>query len=182
MIRCQWAVKYPELIPYHDEAWGQPTHDDQVIFAALGQCILHAGLLWTALLKKREQFASAFDGWNIDVIARYGDSDMARLLEDSRVIRNVQKLSSVIHDARKIREVQQEFGSFAPYIWRYVDEPLQPDDARMQRVAEKMSKDLKARGFKFTGPATCYGLMEDIGMIAIHDPACDVGKEVQASL
>ncbi len=182
MIRCQWAVKYPELIPYHDTVWGRPTHDDRVIFAALGQCILHAGLLWTTLLKKREQFAAAFDDWDVDTIARYDDSDIARLLEDPRVIRNIQKLSSVVHDARKFREVQKEFGSFASYVWKYVDEPLQPDDARMQRVAEKMSQDLRARGFKFTGPATCYGLMEDVGMVAVHDTACEVGKEIRASL
>ena len=177
-IRCTWVEDRPELFPYHDLVWGRPTWDDQVIFAALGQCILHAGLLWTALLKKRADFAAAFDGWDVRRIAAYDDSDMARLLEDPRVIRNTQKLSAILHDAGCYLAIQAEFGSFGSYIWSYADQPLDSSDPQARVLSERLSRDLKAKDFKFTGPATCYGLMQDIGLILVHDSHCHSGQDI----
>lgn len=171
-VRCQWAVRYPELIPYHDQVWGVPTHDDRAIFAAYGQCILHAGLLWTALLKKRQLFEQAFDGWDIKKVAAYDGAEVERLVTTEGMIRNFQKINSIINNAQRILEVQKDCGCFAEYLWRFTDGETVPDDHRAQAVAEKLAADLKRRGFKFSGPATAYGLMEDIGLTNSHDPAC----------
>jgi DNA-3-methyladenine glycosylase I len=178
-VRCEWAVRYPELIAYHDEVWGRPTRDDRAIFAAYGQCVLHAGLLWTALLKKRAIFAAAFDDWNVAKIAHYDGAEVERLLQTEGMIRNFQKINAIIHNAARFIEVQREFGSFGAYVWRFVDnEPLAcvctaEFTCNVGRPeAERLAADLKRRGFKFAGPATAYGLMEDIGMVNDHDRAC----------
>lgn len=179
LVRCRWAVEHPELLEYHDTIWGTPTRDDREIFAAYGQCILHAGLLWTAMLRKRQAFREAFEGWDIVRISAYDGTDIDRLMHAEGIIRNFQKINAVIHNAGSVREVQREFGSFAAYLWRFTDnEPLvcecRPNFTCSvgRREADTLSQDLKGRGFKFSGPATAYGLMEDIGMINDHDRAC----------
>lgn len=174
-VRCRWAVEHPELIDYHDNVWGKPTHDDREIFAAYAQCILHAGLLWTAMLKKRLVFAAAFEDWDITKIAAYDGSDIDRLIHHEGMMRNFQKINSIIHNAGKFLDVQQEFGSFANYVWRFTDgKPLRQDDGEQigRPEAEELSIDLKMRGFKFAGPATAYGLMEDIGLVNDHNHYC----------
>jgi DNA-3-methyladenine glycosylase I len=174
LVRCRWAVEHPELIDYHDEVWGVPAHDDRVIFAAYAQCVLHAGLLWTAMLRRREAFRRAFDDWDIARIAKYDGVEIDRLVHTDGMIRNFQKINAVIVNAGRFQEVQREFGSFDVYIWRYVDEPLMGDsqEATARRVAAELSVDLRRRGFKFAGEATAYGLMEDIGLINDHDRGC----------
>ena len=174
-VRCRWAVEHPELVPYHDEVWGKPTYDDREIFAAYGQCVLHAGLLWTAMLRKRAVFRNAFDGWDIDRVAAYDILDVERLMNTDGMIRSYVKIRCVIHNAGRIQEIQHEFGSLATYLWRFVgDEPLLQDqtDKVGRRVADLLAAELKRRGFKFSGPATAYGLMQDIGMVNDHDPHC----------
>jgi DNA-3-methyladenine glycosylase I len=103
---------------------------------------------------------------------------MARLMEDKRVIRNAQKLPAILHDARRVQELVLEFGSFAAYLWSYAEAAPLPDDSRARAVADKMSRDLRVRGFKFTGPATCYGLMQDVGLVLVHDPHCQTGQDI----
>lgn len=173
-VRCQWAVRYPELISYHDDQWGSPQHDDEVIFAAYAQCILHAGLNWVAFLKKRDQFRAAFDGWDIDTVAAYGEEDRERLMTDGPV-RNLQKINAIINNARRFQGVQKEFGSFDKYIWAFVDnQPILCDhlSSPATKPARKLAADLKKRGFKFAGEATAIGLMQDIGMINDHSKDC----------
>ncbi len=174
-MRCEWAVLHPELLSYHDDVWGVPTRDDRAIFAAYSQCVLHAGLLWTAMLKKRPIFAAAFDDWDVNAIAEYDGAEVDRLMHTEGMMRNLQKISCIISNARRFLEVRREFGLFAEYVWRFVDgEPLDgaTQEAKARRVAEKLSVDLKKRGFKFAGPASAYGLMEDIGMVNDHELGC----------
>lgn len=174
-MRCQWAVDHPELVEFHDKVWGRPTHDDQAIFAANAQCVLHAGLLWTAMLKKRPVFAEAFDNWDVAKIAKYDGVEVERLMHTEGMMRNLQKISCIITNAKRYLEVQAEFGSFAEYIWRFTDgEPLIQDESEKvgRREAEILSDDMKKRGFKFAGPASMYGLMEDIGMVNDHNHYC----------
>ncbi len=173
-VRCQWAVEHPELITYHDEIWGRPTRDDRAIFAAYAQCVLHAGLLWTAMLKKRPVFAAAFADWDVAKIAAYDGTEIDRLMHTEGMMRNLQKITCIIKNAGCYIEVQREFGSFADYIWQFARQPIDGtrDEAKARAVAEKLSDDLKRRGFKFAGPASAYGLMEDIGLVNDHDPHC----------
>ena len=174
-VRCRWAVEHPELIDYHDHVWGTPTHDDREIFAAYAQCVLHAGLLWKAMLKKRPVFAAAFDDWDVAKIAGYDEFEIERLMTAEGMMHNFQKINCIIKNAGRYQEVQAEFGSFSAYLWRFVDdEPLLQDDSKRvgRREAEVLSKDMMKRGFKFAGPASAYGLMEDIGMVNDHNAGC----------
>jgi DNA-3-methyladenine glycosylase I len=158
---------------------GSPTHDDKKIFAAYGQCIFHAGLLWTAILKRRDDFSNAFEQWNIQRVAQYDEIDRERLMQAPGVIHNYQKINAVIMDAQAILQIQSSGSRFASYLWSFTgDIPLNRADslAKGKIIAEKLSKSLQLHGFKFAGPATAYGLMQDIGMINSHDADCFCSK------
>jgi DNA-3-methyladenine glycosylase I len=174
-VRCRWAVEHPELIDYHDNHWGVPQHDDRIIFGAYSQCVLHAGLNWTAMLKNRPVFERAFDGWDVERIASYDENDINRLMHSDGMIRNLQKINAIINNAPCFLEVQREFGSFDKYIWRFVnDEPIICDHKTNPATvpARNLAADLRKRGFKFIGEPTAVGLMQDIGMINEHDEHC----------
>ena len=176
MKRCNWA-KTPLSIAYHDEEWGVPLHDDVRLFEFLILEGAQAGLSWETILRKRENYRSAFDGFDPTKIAKYNGRKVATLLRDPGVIRNRLKVQSAITNARAFLDVQSEFGSFDKYVWRFVKgKPIkrkrdQPILARTE-VSDALSNDLISRGFKFVGSTICYAFMQAVGMVNDHDPSC----------
>ena len=187
-IRCEWAGTDPLMVAYHDEEWGVPVYDDAELFERLMLECNQAGLSWSTILKKRETFHAAYDGWDAEKIANYDDSDIARLLENPGIIRNRAKVNAAIGNARAFLEVQDE-DSFSDYIWSFVGgRPLvrerQPaglaDFVATTPESDAMSKALKKRGFKFVGSTICYAFMQSVGMVNDHDARCFRTAEVAA--
>jgi DNA-3-methyladenine glycosylase I len=178
-IRCSWAGDDPAMIAYHDEEWGVPVHDDRLFFEFLLLEGAQAGLNWSIILKKRENYRAAFDGFDPIKIAGYSEDKIQQLLKDSRIVRNRSKVRSAVINARAVLAVQAEFGSFDAYIWRFVrGETIHNgwenslDVPGKTPEAEAMSKDLKKRGFKFVGPTICYAFMQATGMVNDHTRSC----------
>ena len=167
------------MIAYHDEEWGVPVHDDQLLFEFLVLEGAQAGLSWSTVLKKRENYRATFDHFDPETVAGYGDDKISLLLQDSGIIRNRLKIRSAVTNARAVLAVQKEFGSFDSYIWRFVDgRTIQNRRERLIDIpsktpeAEAMSKDLKKRGFTFVGPTICYAFMQAVGMVNDHTTDC----------
>ena len=178
MPRCPWATAEPN-ITYHDEEWGAPVHDDQRLFEFLTLEGAQAGLSWTTILKKRENYRKAFDGFRPQKIARYGARDVKRLLADAGIVRNRLKIAATIQNAKAFLAVRKEFGTFDAYIWSFVGgRPKQNRWRKMNQVpastieSEAMSRDLSRRGFKFVGSTICYALMQATGMVNDHLVTC----------
>lgn len=178
-IRCAWAENDPLLIAYHDLEWGVPVHDDILIFEFLALEGMQAGLSWMTILRKRENFRSAFDGFDPMRIADYGQAEVERLLGDPGIIRNRRKIEAVIQNAKAFLKVQSEFGTFDNYIWRFVaGKPIVnawktiADIPVLTPLAVALSDDLKRRGFKFVGPTICYAHMQATGMVNDHTIDC----------
>lgn len=178
MPRCPWAITEPN-ITYHDQEWGVPVHDDQVLFEFLILEGAQAGLSWTTILKKRENYRKAFDAFQAEKIARYGARDVRRLLGDAGIVRNRLKIAATIENAKIFSAVQKEFGSFNTYLWSFVNgKPIQNRWRRMADVpartaeSDAMSRDLLRRGFKFAGSTICYALMQATGMVNDHLVTC----------
>ncbi len=178
-VRCTWAGNDPLMIAYHDNEWGVPVHDDQLLFEFLVLEGAQAGLSWSTILKKRSAYRAAFDNFDPGKVAGYDARRIAQLLGDPGIVRNVLKVNSAVTNARAVLAVQKEFGSLSAYLWRFVgDKPLQHLRATMRDVpaktseAEIMSKDLLRRGFKFVGPTICYAFMQAVGMVNDHLTAC----------
>ena len=176
--RCPWATAEPNL-RYHDEEWGVPVHDDRILFEFLILEGAQAGLSWTTVLKKRENYRRALDRFRPDKIARYGARETARLLADPGIVRNRLKIAATIQNAKAFLAVQKEFGSFDAYIWSFVGgQPIQNKWRRMAQVpsrttnSDAMSQDLSKRGFKFVGSTICYAFMQATGMVNDHLIAC----------
>lgn len=174
-IRCPWCTDDPLYKAYHDNEWGVPIHDETKLFEMLTLEGAQAGLSWLTILKKRESYHQAFDGFNIATIANYDQLKIEQLLSNSGIVRNRLKIESVIKNARGVLEIQREFGSFATYLWSYVDgvsiKNSWKDIAEIPtqtEISERLSKDLKKRGFNFVGPTICYALMQAIGMVNDH--------------
>jgi len=180
--RCAWA-RTPLSIAYHDEEWGVPLHDDTRLFEFLILEGAQAGLSWETILNKRDNYRRAFDGFNPAKVAKYDERKVAALMNDAGIIRNRLKINSAITNARAFLEVQREFGSFANYVWRFVDgKPLrrkrgQPVLAQTP-ISDALSKDLSKRGFKFVGSTICYSFMQAVGMVNDHDLNCFRYSEV----
>ena len=178
--RCGWGAGSDELmLAYHDEDWGVPIHDDRLLFEMLTLEGAQAGLSWSTILKKRENYRRAFDNFDVEAVARYGDADRQRLLADAGIVRNRLKIASTIDNAAAFLDVQKEFGSFDAYIWPFVGGATKRNKFRSiedipAKTAESdgMSKDLKKRGFRFVGSTICYAFMQSVGMVNDHETTC----------
>jgi DNA-3-methyladenine glycosylase I len=183
LTRCFWATT-PLSIAYHDEEWGVPVRDDTRLFEFLILEGAQAGLSWETILRKRDNYRAAFDGFNPKKVAKYDQRKIAALLQDASIIRNRLKINSAVTNAIAFLEVQREFGSFAAYVWRFVDgKPLrrkagQPLAARTE-ISDALSKDLLKRGFKFVGSTICYSFMQAVGLVNDHDSKCFRYRQVR---
>lgn len=187
--RCKWALGGGLLdLEYHDTEWGTPLHDDQRLFEFLILEGAQAGLSWSTILNKREGYRKAFSNFDPEKVARYGAERIQRLLGNSAIVRNRLKVGSAVTNARAYLKVRDEFGSFDKYVWQFVDgKPLQNRWTRHGDVpantqrSDTMSKDMKARGFKFVGTTICYAFMQATGMVNDHVTDCFRYREVKAS-
>ena len=178
--RCQWCENsFDDYIKYHDEEWGVPVHDDQKHFEFLILESAQAGLRWATILRKREGYRNAFAQFDVQKVASYDQIMVEKLLNDASIIRNRLKIEATTNNAKRFIEVQNAFGSFDDYIWRFVDgKPIQNQWKTMKEVpvttkeSDILSKDLKARGFKFVGSTTIYAHMQAIGMVNDHTVDC----------
>ncbi|GAB4396587.1 MAG: DNA-3-methyladenine glycosylase I [Anaerolineales bacterium] len=184
-IRCSWCGNDPLYVEYHDTVWGVPVHDDDLLFEFLTLEGAQAGLSWLTVLRKREGYRAAFDGFDPQKVARYGDEKVAALLQNPAIIRNRAKIQAAITNAQAFLNVQQAFGSFDAYIWRFVDgKPIVNTWQTLSELpaqtplAERISKDLKARGFKFVGATIVYAHMQATGMVNDHLVDCFRYREV----
>ena len=184
--RCHWATS--ELnIPYHDEEWGVPLHDERGLFEFLILEGAQAGLSWDTVLKKRARYREVLDGFEVEKVARYDKKKVRELLKDAGIIRNKLKIASMISNAQAFLKVQEEFGSFDAYIWRFVGgKPKQNAWKTHKRLPAKtaesdaMSKDLQKRGFRFVGSTICYAFMQATGMVNDHLVECYRYREILA--
>jgi len=187
-MRCAWAGDDPLYIDYHDAEWGRPVHDDGRLFEMLILEGMQAGLSWITVLRKRESYRQAFDGFDIDKILFYGDAKIEELMQNAGIIRNRLKINSVITNAKVFRRIQEEIGSFEVFLWRYVDgKPIQNHWAKIADVpattelSDRISKDLKKRGFKFVGSTIVYAYMQAIGMVNDHTADCFVYADISGN-
>ncbi|HCX29353.1 MAG TPA: DNA-3-methyladenine glycosylase I [Blastocatellia bacterium] len=180
--RCDWA-KTDLSIAYHDREWGVPVHDDRRLFEFLILEGAQAGLSWETILRKREGYRSAFGEFEPATVAKYGKRKVNQLLGDAAIVRNHLKISGAIQNAKAFLAVQEEFGSFDNYIWRFVD-GVPRKRKRGQAVpassakSDVMSRDLKQRGFKFVGSTICYAFMQAVGMVNDHNFSCFRYREI----
>lgn len=179
LVRCKWATHHELFIPYHDEEWGVPVHDDRLLFEMLNLEGAQAGLSWLTILQKREGYRQAFDHFDAHRIIRYDAKKRAQLLKNAGIVRNKLKINAVIENAKAFLKVQEECSSFDRYIWEFVGgKPLRGGRQRSTSPeSDKMSKDLKKRGFKFVGSTVCYAFMQAVGMVNDHSPECFRAKK-----
>jgi DNA-3-methyladenine glycosylase I len=177
--RCAWAESSELMRRYHDEEWGVPAHDDRLLFEHLLLDGAQAGLSWETILKKRENYRAAFDGFRPDLVARYDQRKVDALLADAGIVRNRMKIESAIGNARALLAVAEEFGSFDAYVWRFVGgKPKKNGWRSLQEIpsstaeSDAMSKDLKRRGFRFVGSTICYAFMQAAGLVNDHTVDC----------
>ena len=184
--RCGWCVGDSLYEAYHDQEWGVPLRDEDLLFEFLILETFQAGLSWITILRKRENFRLAFDHFDYKRIAQYNEAKVQSLLQDAGIIRNQLKIRATINNAQRYMEVQQEFGSFSKYIWGFVnDTPVQnqwqnyKDAPANTPLSDRVSKDLKKRGFKFVGTTVIYAHIQATGMVNDHEVGCFRYAEVQ---
>jgi DNA-3-methyladenine glycosylase I len=182
-VRVCWGLVGPLDAAYHDTEWGVPCHDDRELFERLMLEGFQAGLSWSTILAKRENFARAFDGWDAERIAGYGEDDLVRLMSDPGIVRNRLKVNAAVKNAGAFLEIQREQGTFDRYIWEFAPKgpasaavPLSFADVPASTTdSDAMSKALKKRGFTFVGSTICYAFMQSVGMVNDHLSDCPIG-------
>jgi DNA-3-methyladenine glycosylase I len=182
-IRCPWCLSTPLMMQYHDEEWGVPVHDDALHFEYIVLDSFQAGLSWSTILNKRENFRSAFDGFDPEKIAKYTGKRVEKLLTNPGIIRNRLKVQATVTNAKAFLSIQEEFGSFDNYIWQFTGGKVINNPWKTQKklpprskISDRMSEDLYARGFKFVGSTICYAYMQAAGMVNDHLADCHTRK------
>ncbi len=179
MSYCNWGETSAANIKYHDEEWGIPLHDDCKQFEFLMMEVMQCGLNWNMMINKREIFRCCFDGFDYDKVAEYGEKDIARIMQTEGMIKSSRKIAAIIHNAQCFQKIRQEFGSFCNYLWQYSEGKTILYDRHEKGyipvsngLSDKISKDLKKRGFKFLGTITVYSHLQACGIINDHDRNC----------
>ena len=187
--RCQWCTDDPIYIDYHDNEWGIPVHDDIRLFEMLILEGAQAGLSWLTILKKRENYRKAFDGFRPEIIAEYDSKKIEKLLNNPGIIRNRLKIEATIHNARHVLKILDESGSLDSFLWRFVGErPIQNAWRSLKEIpcqskeSDLMSKELKKRDFNFVGSKICYAFMQAVGMVNDHEVSCFCHEKVKKLL
>jgi DNA-3-methyladenine glycosylase I len=185
-LRCSWGLSAPDYIAYHDDEWGRPVTDDRGIYEKLTLEAFQSGLSWLTILRKRDNFRAAFDGFDFERVAIYGDGDVERLMADAGIVRNRAKIDAAIANARAAQDLVARGESLAALAWSH-----RPDAERapgsMEEVpattpeSKALAKELKRRGFRFVGPTTAYALMQAVGIVNDHMEGCLVRAEVEAA-
>ena len=185
MSYCNWEHTSEVNIRYHDEEWGVPVHDDRRQFEHLMMEVMQCGLNWNMMINKREIFRSCFDGFDYDRVAEYGEKDIERILSTEGMIRSRRKIEAVINNARCFKKIREEFGSFEAYLWGYsggktilYDKHEEGYIPVSNGLSEKISRDLRKRGFKYVGPVTIYSHLQSSGVINDHDKDCPCYKKI----
>ena len=179
-VRCSWCGTDPLYVKYHDEEWGKPVYDDPTLFEFLILESAQAGLSWITVLRKRENYRAAFVNFDVQKVASFTDEDIERLMQDPGSIRNRQKITAAINNAKLFIGIQQEFGSFSDYIWGFLPgkKPIinhwkdHKNTPPRTELSDKISADMKKRGFKFFGTTICYAFMQATGMVNDHVLGC----------
>ena len=177
--RCEWNLSDVLLTRYHDEEWGFPLHDDQMLFEFLSLDAMQAGLSWNTILRKREHFRQAFDRFEIDVVAAYNETKVLELLANPGIVRNKAKINAIIHNANRVIAIREEFGSLDAYLWGFTGGKVVQNSWRTlseipatSPISDAMSKDMIARGFKFCGSTILYAFMQAAGLVNDHIVSC----------
>lgn len=185
VTRCAWAGSDPLYQDYHDREWGVPVHDDRLLFEFLILEGAQAGLSWITILRKREAYRAAFAGFDPETVASFDDARVAELLQNPGIVRNRLKVAAAITNARAFLAVQEEFGSFDTYLWRFVNgQPIQNAWQNIKEIpastplSDTLSRDLKQRGFRFVGSTICYAHMQAVGMVNDHTVDCFRWREL----
>jgi DNA-3-methyladenine glycosylase I len=179
--RCWWPGDHTDYLEYHDKEWGLPVHDDHRLFEKICLEGFQAGLSWLTILRKRDNFRAAFAEFDFERVAEFGEAEVLRLLSDAGIVRHRAKIESTINNAARARELAAEFGSLDAYFWQFVpppeERPTTYDYATLVHLSEtptsdRLSKDLKARGWTFIGPTTAYAFMQAMGLVNDHLQGC----------
>lgn len=177
--RCSWGNGSVDYASYHDGEWGRPVDDDRRLFEKLALEGFQSGLSWLTILRKREAFREAFEGFDIERVAQFGEDDVSRLIDDSRIVRHQGKIRSVINNAQRCLDVVDECGSLGALIWSFEPAPGPPTVEATTTESVAMAQELKRRGFTFVGPTTAYAFMQSMGLANDHADGCAVREEIE---
>lgn len=182
LTRCRWCQTAPEFLAYHDQEWGFPVADDFRLFEKVCLEGFQSGLSWRTILNKREHFRAAFEQFDFNKVARFGEADVERLLNNEGIVRHRGKIEAVIHNASRAKELVKEAGSLAAFFWRFEtseDSLSAPQTASISAASVALSKELKWRGWKFVGPTTVYAFMQAMGLVNDHIGDCAMRNRVE---